>query len=99
MTSKSFDLVSYDTATIDVISVNVTRSGHVVCISGYIFTKATITANTKCIHIHQNLNPSVKIYFLINSTTGYGVLDTTGYIKFDNDLPKGYYFFNFSYII
>lgn len=102
LTVKTYNLSSYDTSTIELINVICAKIGKIVSISGYFNSTKTIGKNISFIHVAVGLEPISRIYFPISGTAldspNYAKMDTQGYIQADENMPAGYYFFNFTYV-
>lgn len=102
LTVKTYDLLSYDTSTIELINVICAKIGKIVSITGYFNSTKTIGKNINFIHVAVELEPISRIYFPISGTAldspNYAKMDTQGYIQVDENMPPGYYFFNFTYV-
>lgn len=102
LTVKTYNLLSYDTSTIELINVICAKIGKIVSISGYFNSTKTIGKDINFIHVAVGLEPISRIYFPISGTAldspNYAKMDTQGYIQVDENMPPGYYFFNFTYV-
>ena len=103
LATKAYDLISYDTGAIEQTNIICKKSGNVVSISGYFNSSKTIAENINFLHVHDDIRPKQRTYFLlscpITDNPKYAKIDAEGYVQSDYELPAGYYFFNFSYII
>lgn len=103
LTTKAYDLISYDTEAIKQTNIICKKSGNVVSVSGYFNSTKTIAKNINFLHVNDEIRPKQRTYFLmlspITDNPKYAKIDAEGYVQSDYELPAGYYFFNFSYIL